>query len=477
MRPESVLCRHSKFPYREDRLMKKKFAFVLGLGLMWGSSSMADTYMNPDRAWWNRFFQAVDGVTPDYDAIARRDPTYLAAGEFDRAAVLQDLIERLQAQQAEIDVSAAEVTISIRAQLGDYSVENSGFPVNIFSQNMNLKYDFNQIFFRNWDDFIIFPATTDEGRTLRERIGQQAVAAEVTMANFEKSTARPNAYDGFVTRVAYFAQDGTPLGEFTATEAAPLAGDVEDGLVTSARDRILEASGIPALGTPWNEAKAILIAAYPYIASDDFAYTDRGKLVAYRYDAGQVVTDEAHAADSSFRVFLQQVDGPWRTTSGFSGGDVLSGMSSAYSVDIKGTGPGLACYTPEINDRCAVLEFSPSEGGHILTRAYGVIEAERSSSPQPAVEALIGANTVGAFDGFTASLGYDPEEVKQGVAVQYGGNGGVEAYAAGAGATKEDDSFYDPLGNTRGVNTINREIAVFAIEGSETRVPVIFVLQ
>ena len=438
---------------------------------------MAETYLNPDRVWWNTFFQAVDGVTPDYETAARQDPAYLAADEFDRATVLQDVISRLQAEQAVIDVDAAEVTVSIRAQLGDYSAENSGFPVNIFSQNMHLKYDFNQLFFRNWDDFNIYPATTDEGRALRERIGQRAIAAEVTMTNFEKSTTRPNAYDGFVTRVAYFAQDGTPLGEFTATEAAPLAGDVEDGLVASARDRILEASGIPALGTPWTEAKAMLNEAYPYIASDDFAYTDRGKMVAYRYDSGQIVTDEAHATDSSFRVFLQQVDGPWRTASGFSGGDVLSGMNSAYSVDIKGTGPGLACYTPEVNDRCAVLEFSPSEGGHILTRAYGVIEAKRSSSPQATVEALIGADTLEAFDGFTASLGYDPEEVKQGVAVQFGGNGGVEAYAAGAGLTKEDDPLYDPLGNTRGVNAINREIAVFAVEGSETRMPVIFVLQ
>lgn len=59
-----------------------------------------------------------------------------------------------------------------------------------------------------------------------------------------------------------------------------------------------------------------------------------------------------------------------------------------------------------------------------------MIEAERSSSPQ-AVEALIGADTAEAFDGFTAGLGYDPKEVKQAVAGQYGGNGDVEANAAG----------------------------------------------
>ncbi|WP_422003138.1 hypothetical protein [Roseovarius mucosus] len=457
--------------------MNKTFTLALGLGLAFWSPAMAETYLNPDRPWWGTFFQAVDGVTPDYEALARRDPAYLSAGEFDRAAVLQEVIARLQGEQADIDVANAVVTISIRANLGDYSVENSGFPVSIFSQNMHLKYDFNQLFFRNWSDFNIFPATTEEGRALRERIGQQAVAAEVTMSNFQKSTTRPNAYDGFVTKVAYFAQDGLPLAEFTATEDAPLSDEVAADLVTAARARIVEASGIPALGTSWIEAKDLLSEAYPYVASDDFAYTSSGKMVAYRYDAGQVVTDEAHIADRPFRVFLQQVDGPWRTTSGFSSDSVMAGMNSAYSVDIKGTGPGLACYTPETHDRCAVLEFSPSDGGHVLTRAYGIIEMERTNSAQAAVEAFIGSDAAEAFDGFSTKLGYDPKEVKQGIAVQFGGDGGVASYAAGAGATKDVTPFYDPLENTRGVNAINREIAIFAVEGAEARMPIIFVLQ
>ena len=50
-------------------------------------------------------------------------------------------------------------------------------------------------------------------------------------------------------------------------------------------------------------------------------------------------------------------------------------------------------------------------------------------------------------------------------------------YAAGAGVTKEEGPFYDPLQNTRGVNAINREIAVFAVEGAEARTPIIFVIQ
>ena len=457
--------------------MNKNFAYALGFGLAFGSPALSETYLNPDQGWWGTFFQAVDGTTPDYEAIARKDPAYLSAGEFDRATVLQEVIARLQAEQANIGVEAAEVTISIRAKLGDYSVEHSGFPVSLFSQNSHMKYGFNQLFFRNWSDFNVFPATIEEGKALRERVGQRALVAEVTMSNFQRSATRPNAYDGFVSRVAYFARDGLPIAEYSATEDSPLADDVQADMVDGARSALLEASSIPALGTSWMEAKGLLTEAYPYVASDDFAYTDSGKMIAYRYDAGQIVTDEDHIADRTFRVFLQQVDGPWRTTRRFSGSSVMAGMNSAYSIDIKGTGPGLACYTPEINDRCAVLEFSPADGGHVLTRAYGVIEMERLDTSEEAIDTLIGANNAAAFDGFTTKLGYDPEEVKQGVAVQYGGNGGVDAYAAGAGAVKDETPFYDPLENTRGVSAINREIAIFAIDGAATRMPVIFVLQ
>lgn len=111
--------------------MTTKFALALGLGLACWSPAFAETYTSPDRAWWSTFFQAVDGTTPDFEAIAKKDPAYLAASEFDRAEVLAKLVTELQSKQAQIDVPAAEVVISIRATLGDYSVENSGFPVSL----------------------------------------------------------------------------------------------------------------------------------------------------------------------------------------------------------------------------------------------------------------------------------------------------------------------------------------------------------
>ena len=451
--------------------MIAKIALPLALGLAFSAPVTAETYISPDRAWWATFFQAVDGVQPDFDALARKDPAFLAATEFDRADVLALIITEMQEQQAAINVPAAEVVISIRAELGDYSVEKGGFPVSLFTQNMHLKLDFNSLFFRNWQDFNIFVATKDEGKALRDRIGNQALAAEVTVTGFKKSTTRPNAYEAFVTKVAYVAKDGLPVAEFTAIETAPLSPTHVADMVADARQRIIEAAGIPTLGTAWVDAKAQVQQAYPFIGSNDFAYTDSGKKIAYQFEAGAVVTDEPHDAERPFLVYLQQVDGAWRTKSGFSVN--LSGLDQ---VDIKGVGPGLACYTPSLLDRCAVLEFSPADGGHILTRAYGVLEMAPAGSGEAVLKRFVG-NSIDTFEGFTTKLGYEPESVKEGQAPKYISSGGVSAYAAGAGATREGEPFYDPLQNTTNIKAINREIALFAVDGAPNRVPIIFVLQ
>ena len=63
----------------------------------------AETYTDPDRAWWTSFLDAVDGRAPDLEALARQDPDYLAADEFTRDAVLARVMARLQAQQPRID--------------------------------------------------------------------------------------------------------------------------------------------------------------------------------------------------------------------------------------------------------------------------------------------------------------------------------------------------------------------------------------
>ena len=109
--------------------------------------------------------------------------------------------------------------------------------------------------------------------------------------------------------------------------------------------------------------------------------------------------------------------------------DVLYG-SGAGVVDTRALGPGLACYTP---GRCAVLVFAPSEGSHVLTGAYGVLEQPAAAAPEAAFKAYAGA-AAEAFTGLETMADYDSEAVRAGDRVPHPGSRGVPTYAAGAGA-------------------------------------------
>ena len=450
-------------------------ALALGLAISLASPSFADPLSNPGQEWWTAFFKAVDGAAPDYERIAREDPEYRAADEFSRAEVLARVVERLKAEQAEIDVAGTAVTISIAARLGDYSSETGGFPVDIFAQNMRLQPARKELFFRNWDDFALYAATVEEGKALRQRIGTGKIRAEVTLGDIRMSTTRNQAYDARIVSVAYYADDGLLLAKLDASEVTVIAEADSAAMVETVRQRLSDLAGIPPLGTSWEEAKALLIGQYPIIASDQFFYSDTGKTLAFVHEGGQVITDEAHEAGKPFHIFLQQVDGAWRVRPGFSV-DMDNMMYGIDGVDIKATGPGLACYTPDILDRCALLEFSPVDDGHVLSRAYGVVELERNGTPQQVFEGIAGAEAA-IFEGFSAPVGYDSETLRLGTVSQFPGRASVQAYAAGAGATRDGKPIYDPLKNTTGITAINREIAIFAVDGAEARVPLIFVLQ
>jgi hypothetical protein len=130
------------------------------------------------------------------------------------------------------------------------------------------------------------------------------------------------------------------------------------------------------------------------MASSDFVNWGTAKRVAYFWKDGAVQQDEAHDPAKGFRLYLQQREAGWMPQDGehinVSVTDLLYGSGSG-AVDTRGLGPGLACYTPEALDRCAVLIFEPKDGGHVLTGAYGVIEqpaATSAEAPSPHSSAM-----------------------------------------------------------------------------------------
>lgn len=184
--------------------MLKALALTTCLSLALAAPLAAETYTDPDPAWWTSFLEALDGRAPDLKTQAREDPEYLAADEFTRDEVLAQVMARLAAERATIDPASAEVVLSISASFGDYDAARGGFPVSIFTPTANLSLDMgHRLFFRNWQDVALFPATRDEGRALRQKIGQGSLLALVTLRDIRKSPTRSGAYESHVTRVTY----------------------------------------------------------------------------------------------------------------------------------------------------------------------------------------------------------------------------------------------------------------------------------
>ena len=459
--------------------MLKTLALTTCLGLILSTPSLAETYTDPDAAWWGAFLETLDGTAPDLESLALQDPEYLAADEFSRDEALVRVMARLAADRATIDPATAEVVLSIRAEFGDYDNVRGGFPVSIFTPTSRLPLPLGRsLFFRNWQDVALFPATRDEGRALRQKIGQDSLLARVDIRDIRKSQTRSGGYEGHVARVTYSTTKGSEVGQITPPDAIAADPAAVAAQTEAARRKILTAAGIPPLGTSWDDAKQQLQPLWPVMASSDFVNWGTAKRVAYFWKDGAVQQDEAHDPAKGFRLYLQQREASWMPQDGehinVSVTDLLYG-TGAGAVDSRGLGPGLACYTPEALDRCAVLIFEPKDGGHVLTGAYGVIEQPAATSAEAAVTTFLG-DAATAFDGLTTIADYDREDIRQARKAPITGGRGVPTYAAGAGQPLTANPPYDPLKNTTGIEPIRREIAIYAIEGAEGRTPVVYVI-
>ncbi len=432
----------------------------------------AETYANPDDTWWRAFIEALDGAEPDLAAAARQDRRYVDADEFSRDQVLADIVAEMQARRQQIDPATATVTLPMQARLGDYSGDEEGFPVGLFGADTYVPIaGGRQLRFRNAREMAFYPVELEEAKDLRARIGLDDVIAELTLEGIRPSKTRSGAYDAHVAQVAYFTQQGEPL--LTVDAAPQVAGagaDVASG-ADAIRTAITEAAGLPPLGATWAEAQAqFMDNDYYYVVNTAKWYPPMGTQPVYVRRDGAILTLQEPEADEGFRVYLQPVEGDWGQDTGvsFNVTDVLG----QGGLDTDGLGAGLNCGTPDVADRCAVLRFDPAEGGHILTAAWGVIELPGDVRPEDAIASF---GDPAAFDTAITQLGYEVEDVRIGRKALRTNGLGVTATMALAGGPLDEAPVYDPLSMTTG-RTIPREIEIFAIQGAEGRMPVLYVL-
>ncbi|MFJ1292652.1 hypothetical protein ACEPPZ_11270 [Paracoccus yeei] len=437
--------------------------------------SYAETYDNPDRAWWDAFLVTLNGTAPDLEAEARQDPRYLAADEFTRAEVLATIIAERQAARQEIDPATTVVTLPMRASLGDYDAASNGFPVSTFRSGSYLQVGMgSSLYFANADELRIYPAELEAAKALRTRIGTQDIIARLTLTDIHPSISRRNAYDAHVARVDYETERGEPL--LTVEPAAAVARSAEDTAAgaQTAEAGIIAAAGLPPLGSTWTEAMDQFRANDYFFVVNDAQYDVPGgsKPVYVRRD-GAILTLQEPRPSRPFTVFLQPVEGDWGIDRGMSFS--ATGLTGQDGLDTTGLGPGLNCGTPGRADRCAMLRFEPTEGGHVLTAAWGVIEMPGSLTAEDVLDRLGGTD---AFDTAETVLAYDTRDVAAGDrTVHRGSSLGVKATLAAAGEALDEPPRYDALKMTSGSrNVIRRAAEVYVIEGAEDRTPVLYTL-
>ena len=436
--------------------------------------SLAETITEPDDAWWGAFIDRLEDGDPDLEALARRDPRYLAAGEFDRAPVLAEIIAEAQAARDAIDSDGTVVVMRVGTRLEDYDADREGFPVSAFGPMTTVTVAGRGLGFRNWQALRILPVDLDAARELRARIGLDSVVAEMTLQAIRPSETRPGTYDAHVSRVVYRSRTGEELARIDApAEMVSSADEVAAG-AAAIRAALEVAAGLPALGSTWEAVRADLAEGWPLVVSDAWSYTATGRHLAFVQRDGVVEADTPHDPDEGFTLFLQQVEGSWLPQDGtsFSVTDILGqgGLSTT------GLGSGLACGTPEALDRCAVLTFSPRDGGHVLTGIHGVIEMPGALGMTEALAAFGATPEAVGVTLRETLVAYDREDLRQARKAPVTGGLGVTAMMATAGDRAAGTLPYDPLARTTGITNPGRQVGLFAVDGAEDRVPVIFVL-
>lgn len=182
----------------------------------------AETFANPDDAWWQSFIETLNGTAPDLTDTARQDRRYPDADEFSRDQVLADIVAEMQAQRQQIDPETTVITSPMQARFGDYSGDQGGFPAGLFGADTYVPIAGGKhLRFRNAREMAFYPVELEEAKYLRARIGLDDVIAELTLEDIRPSNTRSGAYEAYIAQVAYSTRQGEPLLTIDAAPKAP----------------------------------------------------------------------------------------------------------------------------------------------------------------------------------------------------------------------------------------------------------------
>ena len=448
--------------------MRLPSLIIAGMLAFLSLPAQAETIEFPEDDFWRALTQSLAGDGPDFEALAKRTPEYRAADEFARDAVLAEQVARLEARHSRVGPET-EVLIRASVRLGDYDAVRGGFPVSLFAPGTYLRVG-GGLRFSNGSDYAILPATPEEGREIRERERSSSLNSAILRAgDFRRDPGHANGLLATLYQFDYVDGDGGIIASMAHAPQTPsLDDEAVEALVQKTQADILAAASLPPIGSDWSSVRHALTAGYGFAVSDNGAYDD-GR---FRMVGGRIEEEDLDEA-AEFRV-------------GFGNdGDMVAGIFANQDfmararlplgeIDTNPTGRGLDCGTPHLADACGVLIFDRIEDVWKLTRAEGVIDLP-GADHVAAIEAMLGDN-VDAFLRSDVEIAYHPEWLRGDTGGQHFSSGHAVAarYILGEdmGGSPE---YIRPTDPWQG-GTINHEITLYAVDGAEDRMPLIFTL-
>lgn len=236
--------------------MRLKTLFFLVFSLSQISALWADTIENPTDEQFVSLYHFLAGDPPNFEQEARNDYSYRRANEFDKPAVLKQLIAQKRALyegNADVDL----ILLRTNSRFGEYNPDLGGYQFDIFKPGVYFPFGpgrrygltmENAADFRNW----VMPVA--EAKAIRDVAPHGNLTFEISIRPFAVADTREKHIRGQIVEVKAFAHRGNRLVHEAALD--PSEYRVIAGADSPVDERALEDGKVAIRGVQLGTAKA-----------------------------------------------------------------------------------------------------------------------------------------------------------------------------------------------------------------------------
>lgn len=267
-------------------------AFILSLNAF---SLEAETIENPTDEQVVSLYHFLAGEPPNFEQEARVDYDYQSADEFDKAAVLKQVIAQKRAlyeSNADIDL----ILLRTNSRFGDYNADLGGYQFDIFKPGVYFPFGRNRygLTMENAADFRNWVMPVSEAREVRNIAPRGRLTFEISIRPFAVTGTREKHIRGQIVDVKAYAQQGNRLvyeASLDTSEYRAIAG-----ADSPADERALDAETVAIQGVQLGTQQA----DFQKWLSDNGYNENSAKWTGYTFFGTNTESIRFHKSASSF---------------------------------------------------------------------------------------------------------------------------------------------------------------------------------